>query len=126
MTPRARDTIDEPLMPTANLKYMNAGKMEKETIKDYIGTTRHMLRKNLTNEARKRDLSEVSAKYEKEVKTLEEAKEAFSEDHQRFITMKADLESMTQVGSEQLVAKMKSISDLEQQIFLLQSEDDSL
>ena len=105
---------------------MNAGKMEKETIKDYIGTTRHMLRKNLTNEARKRDLSEVSAKYEKEVKILEEAKEAFQEDHQRFITMKADLEAMTQVGSEQLVAKMKDIADLEQQIFLLQSEDDSL
>lgn len=40
--------------------------------------------------------------------------------------MKADLESMTQVGSEQLVAKMKSIADLEQQIFTLQSEDDSL
>ena len=40
--------------------------------------------------------------------------------------MKADLEAMTQVGSEQLVAKMKDIADLEQQIFLLQSEDDSL
>ena len=60
MTPRPRDTMSEQLVPTANLKYMNAGKMEKETIKDYIGTTRHMLRKNLTNEARKRDLSEVS------------------------------------------------------------------
>ena len=49
-------------------KYLNTGKMEKETIKDYIGVSRVMLRKNLTNEARKRDLSEVSDKYSKEVK----------------------------------------------------------
>ena len=53
-----------------------------------------MLRKNLTNEARKRDLSSVSDKYETEVKNLKEAQESFEEDYQRFITMKADMESM--------------------------------
>jgi len=51
--------------------------MEKETIKDYINTTRHMLRKNLTNEARKRDLSEVSATYDVEKIKLREEIDAF-------------------------------------------------
>lgn len=51
--------------------------MEKETIKDYINTTRHMLRKNLTNEARKRDLSEVSATYDHEVTKLKQEVDAF-------------------------------------------------
>lgn len=51
--------------------------MEKETIKDYINTSRHMLRKNLTNEARKRDLSEVSATYEIEKVRLREEIDAF-------------------------------------------------
>lgn len=55
--------------------------MEKETIKDYINTTRTMLRKNLTNEARKRDLSEVSDKYETEVTSLKKAQEDFEEDY---------------------------------------------
>ena len=58
-----------------------SGKMEKETIKDYINTTRTMLRKNLTNEARKRDLSEVSDKYETEVTSLKKAQEDFEEDY---------------------------------------------
>ena len=87
---------DEPLLPQRDeTKYLNTSKIEKETIKDYIGVARVMLRKNLTNEARKRDLSEVSEKYKKEVKALNKAKEAFEEDHQRFITMKADLDSIT-------------------------------
>ena len=60
---------DELLLPQRDeTKYLNTSKIEKETIKDYIGVARVMLRKNLTNEARKRDLSEVSEKYKKEVK----------------------------------------------------------
>ena len=118
--------MDDELVPSLNLKYLTSGKLEKETIKDYINTTRHMLRKNLTNEARKRDLSSVSDKYETEVKNLKEAQESFEEDYQRFITMKADMESMAQVGSEQLTAKMKNIADLEREIFHLQSQDESL
>ena len=58
---------DEPMPSTLSLKYLHAGKQEKETVKDYINTTRDMLRMNLTNEARKRDLSEVSDNYENEV-----------------------------------------------------------
>ena len=69
-TPTARDTISLDLMPSTSLKYLQSGKLEKETIKDYINTTRHMLRKNLTNEARKRDLSEVSGTYDYEVVKL--------------------------------------------------------
>lgn len=117
---------DELMPSTLSLKYLQAGKMEKETIKDYINTTRNMLRKNLTNEARKRDLSEVSDNYENEVKRLKDAEEYFEEDYQRFITMKADIESHAQVGSEQLASKMKVIAELDRQIFLLKSEDDSL
>ena len=66
---------------TLSLKYLTAGKLEKETIKDYINTTRVMLRKNLTNEARKRDLSEVSDKLTSEVKQLKDKKENFEEFH---------------------------------------------
>ena len=65
-TPTARDTVTLEMIPQTSRKYLNAGKLEKETIKDYINATRHMLRKNLTNEARKRDLSQVSATYESE------------------------------------------------------------
>ena len=36
------------------------------------------------------------------------------------------MENMTQVGSEQLTAKVKSLVELERQVFLLQSEDESL
>ena len=36
------------------------------------------------------------------------------------------MENMTQVGSEQLAAKQKSIIELERQVFLLQNEDQSL
>ena len=66
---------------TLSLKYLTAGKLEKETIKDYINTTRVMLRKNLTNEARKRDLSEVSDRLTSEVKQLKDKKENFEEFH---------------------------------------------
>ena len=66
---------------TLSLKYLTAGKLEKETIKDYINTTRVMLRKNLTNEARKRDLSEVSDRLASEVKQLKDKKENFEEFH---------------------------------------------
>ena len=76
------------------MRYLHAGKLEKETVKDYINSTRQMLRQNLTNEARKRDLTQVKLKYEEETKKLAIAREAFEEDHQRFITMKADMESM--------------------------------
>ena len=55
-----------------------------------------------------------------------DAKNKFEEDYQRFITMKADMENMAQMGSEQLQAKMKSISELDHQVFLLMSEDESL
>ena len=80
-TPSARDTIDDPLLTGNGLKYLQSGKMEKETIKDYISTTRLMLRKGLTNEARKRDLSQVTEKYKSEVKDLKKAQQAFEEDH---------------------------------------------
>ncbi len=59
-----------------------------------------MLRKNLTNEARKRDLSNVSLKYEKEAESLKTAKVDFDEDYQRFLTMKADMDGMDQIGTE--------------------------
>ena len=107
------------MMPQTSRKYLNAGKLEKETIKDYINATRHMLRKNLTNEARKRDLSQVSATYETEKEKLRLEVDAFDEEHQGHITKKADMENMTQVGSEQLAAKQKSIIELERQVFLL-------
>ena len=61
-----------------------------------------MLRKNLTNEARKRDLSNVSAKYEKEADSLKTAKADFDEDYQRFLTMKADMDGLDQIGTEHL------------------------
>ena len=76
-TPTARDTVSLDLMPSTSFKYLQSGKMEKETIKDYINSTRHMLRKNLTNEARKRDLSQVSATYDDEVKKLKQEVDAF-------------------------------------------------
>ena len=70
MTPTARDTVSLEMMPSTSFKYLHAGKLEKETIKDYISSTRKMLRKNLTNEARKRDLSQVSATYGAEKEKL--------------------------------------------------------
>lgn len=57
---------------------------------------------------------------------MKDAEEYFEEDYQRFITMKADMESHAQVASEQLATKMLSIAELDRQIFLLKSEDDSL
>ena len=72
---------DGPLIPHTGLKYLQSGKMEKETVKDYISTTRVMLRKNLTHEARKRDLSNVSAKYLKESEDLKNAVAVFDEDY---------------------------------------------
>ena len=73
----------------------------------------------MTNEARKRDLSQVSATYETEKEKLRLEVDAFDEEHQGHITKKADMENMTQVGSEQLAAKQKSIIELERQVFLL-------
>lgn len=72
-----------------------------------------MLRRNLTNEARKKDLSKVRTNYDKEVKNLRRAEEEFDEDYQRFITMKADMESLNQLGLEQLSAKQKNVQELE-------------
>ena len=40
--------------------------------------------------------------------------------------MKADMESLSQLGSEQLQAKQQSVQELDHQIFLLQNEDQSL
>jgi hypothetical protein len=64
--------------------------------------SRNLLRKNLTNEARKLDLTQIKQKYDIEVKKFAEAKESFEEDHQRFITMKADMENMAQISREVL------------------------
>ena len=69
-TPSARLHVDEEdeLIPKGNgLKYLQSGQMSKETVADYINTSRVMLRRNLTNEARKKDLSKVRENYEKEV-----------------------------------------------------------
>ena len=98
----SRTPRDDELIPSStHLRYLQVGKQEKETIKELVDSTRNMLRKNVTNEARKRDLSNVSEKYQTEVKNLQHAQEVFEEDYQRFITMKADMESATQVGTEQ-------------------------
>ena len=115
-TPRpiARNTIDEALVTNSTgIKYLQSGKMEKETVQSYIGTSRVMLRKNLTNEARKRDLSNVSAKYESEVSKFKSAKQNFDEDFQRFVTMKADMEAIGQVSQEHLTAKLNQVQELE-------------
>ena len=40
--------------------------------------------------------------------------------------MKADMESLSQLGSEQLQAKLQNVQELDNQIFLLQNEDQSL
>lgn len=81
MTPTARDTVSLEDMPSTSFKYLHAGKLEKETIKDYISSTRKMLRKNLTNEARKRDLSQVKITYNAEKEKLRKEIDAFDEDH---------------------------------------------
>ena len=111
-TPSARMTVDEEdeLIPKGNgLKYLQSGQMSKETVADYINTSRVMLRRNLTNEARKKDLTKVRENYEKEVQSLKKAEQDFDEDYQRFITMKADMDSLNQLGSEQLTAKLKNV-----------------
>lgn len=85
-TPSARmsirsEELEDDLIPSNGLKYLQSGKMEKETVMDYISTSRLMLRKNLTNEARKKDLTNVKANYQKEVEALKEAETAFEEDY---------------------------------------------
>ena len=63
--------MGDSLLPSRNnFKYLQSGKLEKETIKDYIATSRMMLRKNLTNEARKKDLVTVTKAYDTEIKKL--------------------------------------------------------
>lgn len=69
-TPSARMSVNEEdeLIPKGNgLKYLQSNQMTKETVADYINTSRVMLRRNLTNEARKKDLSKVRENYDKEV-----------------------------------------------------------
>lgn len=107
------EELEDDLIPSNGLKYLQSGKMEKETVMDYISTSRLMLRRNLTNEARKKDLTNVKANYQKEVEALKKAETDFEEDYQRFITMKADMDSLNQLGSEQLQAKLKNVQDLE-------------
>ena len=89
--------FDDELIPPSNpnaLKYLQSGKMNSETVADFISTSRVMLRRNLTNEARKKDLTNVKQNYENEVAALKKAEQAFEEDYQRFITMKADMDSL--------------------------------
>lgn len=99
-TPSARTLEREDLVQGTGLKYLNSNRMNKETVSDYISTSRLMLRKNLTNEARKKDLNEVRNKYDHEVQDLKKAELNFEDDFQRFITMKADMENLNQLGSE--------------------------
>lgn len=100
---------DDLIPPQNGLKYLQSGNMSKETVSDYINTSRVMLRRNLTNEARKKDLTKVRDNYEKEVQNLKKAEQDFDEDYQRFITMKADMDSLNQLGSEQMTAKLKNV-----------------
>ena len=68
---------------------------------------------SLTREERKRDLSSVSDQYEKEKEKLEKAKEIFEEDLQRFQSMRADIDALNIVGSEQLTAKLEKMRQLD-------------
>ena len=89
MTPR-KDHV------TANqLRYLQSGKLEKETIHDYISASRKYLHASIQREDRKRDLSKTSAKYEAEKKKLRQAKITFEDDMQRFESMKTEMEHMS-------------------------------
>ena len=80
-TPRA----ERPDHITNNsLRYLQSGKIEKESIRDYINGSRKLLAMSLTHEERKRDLSQVSDQYETEKDKLERAKQVFEDDMQRF------------------------------------------
>ena len=46
-----------------SLRYLQSGKLEKESIRDYISGSRKLLQASLTREERKRDLSQVSDQY---------------------------------------------------------------
>ena len=81
---------------------------------------------SLTREERKRDLSSVSDQYEKEKAKLERAREIFEEDLQRFQSMRADIDALNIVGSEQLTAKLEKMRQLDKQIMTLQIKQDSL
>lgn len=72
---------DNLALPQTSLKYLQSGKLEKETIKDYINTSRQLLRKNLTSEAKKKDLTELKLKYKAEVSNFADAKNKFQEDY---------------------------------------------
>ena len=81
---------------TANqLRYLQSGKLEKETIHDYISASRKYLHASIQREDRKRDLSKTSAKYEVEKKKLRQAKITFEDDMQRFESMKTEMEHMS-------------------------------
>ena len=86
---------------TANqLRYLQTGKLEKETIRDYITASRQYLQKSIAREDKKRDLSKTSAKYEAEKKKLKQAKISFEDDMQRYQSMKTEMEHMSLVQSE--------------------------
>jgi len=118
-TPSVRQMQAEELLDDNRLKYLNSSKMNKETVHDFINTSRLMLRKNLKTESRKKDLIQVRKKYELEVEALKKAELDFEDEFQKFITMKADMENLNQVGSEQLSSKLHDVQELEKQIFLL-------
>ena len=109
-----------------SLRYLQPGKGENEGVKDYINSSRKLLQMSLTREERKRDLSSVSDQYEKEKAKLEKAREIFEEDLQRFQSMRADIDALNIVGSEQLTAKLEKMRQLDKQIMTLQIKQDSL
>ena len=82
------------------LRYLNTGKLEKETVHDYINASRKYLHASIAREDRKRDLSKTSAKYEAEKAKLKKARITFEDDLQKFESMKTEMEHMSIVQSE--------------------------
>ena len=91
------------------MRYLQTGRLEKESIRDYINGSRRLLQVSLTHEERKRDLSQVSDQYAAEKEKLGRAKQIFEDDMQRFQSMRADIDSLYMVGSEQLTAKLEKL-----------------
>ena len=68
-TPQRTDGQPEHIT-SDQLRYLNAGKMEKETIRDYIQSQRDLLMKQLNRDERKKDIKEILQRYKRETQNF--------------------------------------------------------
>ena len=106
------------------LRYLSADKRNKESIKDFIQSSRKLLLNSLITNDRRQQLDSIREKTDAKKRELSDLKAAFQEDLQRFQSIKSEMEAVSQLKNEELAETKEKADqlDLEYQDLLAKRE----